>query len=209
MTDDQQTPLEVDAVAAADADDSGATVVAAVGDETGVQAAGAVVTDYDYAVIVAAFDDEDSAKATFEGLKDAESSGSLGVEGVLVIKTDDEGKVKIQKMTDHSTKTGVKWGAVGGVLLGIFFPPTIIAGAVGAGAAGGVLGKLRQEWHKAEAGAVLTGGLGPNQSGIIALIQAKDVDAAKAAMPNAKSVRSAGVDDTTAASLKEAAAKAS
>ena len=209
MTEDQQTPQEVDAVAAADADDSGATVVAAVGDETGVRAAGAVVTDYDYAVIVAAFDDPDSAKASYDSLTDAESSGSLGVDGVLVINTDDQGKVKIQHMTDHSTKTGVKWGAVGGVLLGIFFPPTIIAGAVGAGVAGGALGKLRQEWHKAEAGAVLTGALGPNQSGILALVQANDVDAVKAAMPNAKSVRSAGVDDKTAEGIKQAAAQAS
>ncbi len=61
MTDDQQTPQDVDAVVAAEADDTGATVVAAVGDDSGVQAVGAVVTDYDYAAIVAAFNDETSA----------------------------------------------------------------------------------------------------------------------------------------------------
>ena len=156
-------------------------MVAAVGDDTGVQAAGAVVTDYDYAAIVAVFNDEDSAKAAYGNLQDAESNAGLGIEGVLVIKTDDKGKVKIQKMTDHSTKTGVKWGVVGGIVLGIFFPPTLIAGAVGAGIAGGVLGKVRQEWHKAEAGDALTGRLGPNQSGILALVEAADVAAVTAA----------------------------
>ena len=209
MTDDQQTPQEVDAVVVAEADDTGATVVAAIGDETGVQAAGAVVTDYDYAAIVAVFNDEDSAKAAYDNLQLAESTGGLGVEGVLVIKTDDQGKVKIQKMTDHSTKTGVKWGVVGGVVLGIFFPPTLIAGAVGAGVLGGVLGKTRQEWHKSEAGDALTGALGPNQSGILALVRAYDVPGVTAQMPEATSVRSAGVDDATASSIKDAAAKAS
>ena len=209
MTDDQQTPQEADGVVAAEADETGATVVAAIGDETGVQTAGAIVTDYDYAAIVAAFNDEDSAIAAYGALLDAEVAGELGVEGVLVIKTDDEGKVKIQKMTDHSTKTGVKWGVVGGIVLGIFFPPAIIASAVGTGIVGGVLGKVRQEWHKSEADDALTGALGPNQSGILALVVANDVAAATAKMPDATSVRSAGVDDTTASSIKEAAAKAS
>jgi len=128
---------------------------------------------------------------------------------VLVIKTDDQGKVKIQKMTDHSTKTGAKWGAVGGFVLGLFFPPALIASTVGVSIVGGALGKVRQEWHKAEAGDALTGALGPNQSGILALVVANDVAAITAKMPAATSVRTAGVDDTTAQSIKDAAAKAS
>ena len=152
---------------------------------TGVQAAGAIVTDYDYAAIVAAFADEDAAYSAYGRLQDAEASGGLGIEGVLVIKTDDQGMVKIQKMTDHSTKTGVKWGAVGGVLLGIFFPPTIIAAAVGTAAVGGVLGKIRNEWHKSEVGDALYGTLGPDESGILALVNAGDVAAVTAEMPAA------------------------
>jgi uncharacterized membrane protein len=209
MTDNQQTPQDVDAAVAGAADDTGATVVAAVGDETGVQAVSGVVTDYDYAVIVAAFDNEDAAYSVYEALRDAEASGGLGIEGVLVVKTDDQTRVKIQKMTDHSTKTGVKWGAVGGVLLGIFFPPSIIAATVGTAAVGGVLGKVRDEWHKSEVGDALYGALGPNASGILALVSAADVAAVKAKMPQATKVRTAGVDDTTAQSIKDAAAQAS
>ena len=209
MTDDQQTPQEVEEAVAAEADDTGATVVGAVAADGEVQAVGGVVTDYDYAAIVAAFADEDAAYSVYESLQDAEASGGLGIEGVLVIKTDDEGKVKIQKMTDHSTKTGAKWGAVGGVVLGIFFPPSILAATVGTAAVGGVLGKLRNEWHKSEAGAALTGALGPNESGILALVSAGDVEAVTAKMPQATKVRSAGVDDATAQDIKDAAAQAS
>ena len=122
MTDDQTQ--EVDAAVAAEADDTGATVVGAIGDETGTQTAGAIVTDYDYAAIVAAFADEDAAFAAYGNLLEAESTGGAGIEGVLVIKTDADGKVKIQKMTDHRTKTGVKWGAVGVGLGGVWADPS-------------------------------------------------------------------------------------
>ncbi len=209
MTDEQQTPQEVDTAAAVEADDTGATVVGAVAADGEVQAAGAVVTDYDNAVIVAAFADEDAAFSVYEALMEAEDEGALGIEGVLVVKTDDQTRVKIQKMTDHSTKTGAKWGAVGGVLLGIFFPPSIIAATVGTAAVGGVLGKVRNEWHKSEVGAALAGTLGPNESGILALVSAGDVDAVKAKMPQAKKVRSAGVDEATAQNIKDAATQAS
>ena len=209
MTDDQGTPQEVDEAVAAEADDTGATVVGAVAADGEVQAVGGVVTDYDYAAIVAAFADEDAAYSAYEALQDAEASGGLGIEGVLVIKTDENDRIKIQKMTDHSTKTGVKWGAVGGVLLGIFFPPSIIAATAGTAAVGGVLGKVRNEWHKSEVGDSLYGALGPNESGILALVSAGDVEAVKADMPQATKVRSAGVDDATATNIKDAAAQAS
>ena len=207
MTDENQQPY-VARVLAGEIDDTGATVVGAIADETGVQATAAVVTDFDYAVIVAAFNDDAAAAVTYDALKAAEASGSLGIEGVLVVKTDGQGKVKIQRMTDHSTKTGVKWGAVGGVVLGIFFPPTVLAGAVGAGLAGGILGKMRNVWHKSEVADALYGALGPDQSGILALVKAGDVEAVKADMPAADRVRSAGVDEATAKQITEAARQA-
>ena len=206
---DQQDPQLVDAAVAAAADDTGATVVGAIGDETGTQAAGAIVTDYDYAVVVAAFADEDAASAAYDALKDAESAGSVQVEGVLVVKTDENGKVKVQEMTDHSTRTGLKWGAVGGVVLGIIFPPSILASAVGWGVVGGVLGKIRDVAHKSAVSEALAGTVGPNESGIVALVQAGDLDAAKAAMPDATKVRTAGVDEATAQKVAEAAKQAS
>ena len=38
-----------------------------------------------------------------------------------------DGKLEIQKATDHSTRSGLKWGLVGGVALGVIFPPSISA----------------------------------------------------------------------------------
>jgi uncharacterized membrane protein len=208
MTDNQEPQL-VDAAVAVEADDTGATIVGAIGDETGTKAAGAIVTDYEYAVALAAFDDDDAAKAAYTALSEAESQGRLSIEGVLVVKTDDKGKIKVQEMTDHSTKTGVKWGAVGGLVIGIFFPPALLASAVGWGVVGGVLGKVRNVAHKSAMADELAGTLGPNQSGILALVKAGDVEGIKAAMPDATKVRTAGVDGDPAKQISEAAKQAS
>jgi len=209
MSHDQGTPSEVDEVVAIEADDTGATVIAAVGDETGVQAVSKLVTDYENAVLVAAFADDDAAYAAYQNLQAAEDSGRLGIEGVLVVKTNDKGEVKIHKMTDHSTKTGVKWGAVGGLVVGLIFPPALLASTVGWGVVGGVLGKVRNEAHKSEVGAELAGALGPNESGILALVVAGDVAAVTQKMPAATATRSVGVDDTTAKGISDAAKQAS
>ena len=209
MTDDQLAPQEGKTTDAAGADDSGATVVGAVANDGQIQAAGAAVTDHDYAVIVAVFDDEATASSAYQRLQQAESSGSLDIEGVLVIQTDNQGMLYIDQMTDHSTKTGAKWGAVGGVILGIFFPPSIIAATVGTAALGGVLGKLRNVWHKSEVSSALAGTLGPSESGILALVKAGHVAAVKAEMPVAKRMRTAGVDSATAEDIRTAAKQAS
>jgi hypothetical protein len=95
------------------------------------------------------------------------------------------------------------------LVLGIFFPPAIIASTVGVGVVGGVLGKIRNEWHKSEVGDSLMGALGPSQSGILALVDTGDVTAVQAAMPPPTSVRTAGVDNATAKQIADAAKQAS
>jgi uncharacterized membrane protein len=158
--------------------------------------------------MVAAFADEDAAREAYAVLGEAESQGKLGIEGVLVVKSDDSGKIEVQEMTDHSTKTGVKWGAVGGLLIGIVFPPAILASTVGWGVVGGILGKVRNVAHRSAVSDELAGALGPNESGIVALVKGGDVDAVKGYMPTPTKVRTAGVDDATAVKLTEEAKQA-
>jgi len=48
----------------------------------------------------------------------------LQVEGVLVLTRSTSGELEIQKVADPSTRRGLGWGVVGGVVLGILFPPS-------------------------------------------------------------------------------------
>jgi uncharacterized membrane protein len=189
----------------AKADEPVEVVAAVVGDDSGVQAAGAIAVEGDYAVLVAQFADMDSATVAYEALRDEEYRRAIDIEGVLVVNADYQGKIHIQKMTDHRSRNGFIWGAVAGAALAIIFPPTLLAGAVAGGAAGLALGKAGNLLKKGQVAAELASVITPGTSGIVALVAITAVDAVKQTIPQAKAVKSVPVDNETADAVKEAA----
>ena len=170
----------------------------------GIQSEGLVAANTDHALLVAEFADPDAALESYQALVDAETAGHVTIDGVLVVRADGTGHIVIQKVTDHSTRTGLTWGIVGGVVLGVIFPPSIIGSAVALGVTGGVLGRLRHEHHKSELGATLSGALAPNTSGILVLATLPAVPTVRQTMPKATKVTEVPVDDSTAAAITEA-----
>jgi len=181
-------------------------VAAVASDDFGnVQAVADLQVQGNYAVLVAQFADMDSAKNAYYALLDAEAKRAIDIEGVLVANADYQGKVHIQKMTDHTTRNGFLWGAVGGAVIGLIFPPTILAGALTVGIAGAIAGKAGNELKKGAMADELASVLTPGTSGIVALVAITAVDAVKATIPDAKVVKSAPVSDETADAVKTAA----
>ena len=199
MTDENTTPTAADDVV---------VVAAQVSDDQGVVAEGVIAAEGDHALIVARFADTESAIAIYDELLSAEIDGSLHIDAVLVAKGDDDGKIHIQKMTEHSTRKGLKWGIVGGVVAGIFLPATIIGGAVALGVAGAAAGKARNLYHRVEVEKELADVITPGTSGILCLVSATQADEVAKKMPNAEEVKTVPVDEETAGAIKEAAAAA-
>ncbi|MDQ1324828.1 MAG: hypothetical protein QG587_2164 [Chloroflexota bacterium] len=193
-----------DAAAAPEEPVDTAVVVAA--DEAGVEAVAAIAVQGNRALIVAQFADMDAAKKAYYTLIDAEAKRAIDIDGVMVVNADYQGKINVQKMTDHKTRNGFLWGAAGGVVLGIIFPPSIIASAVAVGVAGAAVGKVGHTMAKGKVADELAGVITPGTSGIIAIVEITAVDAVKAEIPDAKVVKSAPVDDETAAAVQAAAA---
>jgi uncharacterized membrane protein len=183
-------------------------VATQVADEKGVIAEAAIAAEGDHALIVARFADTKSAIAIYENLLLSEMDGSLHIDGVLVAKADADGRIHIQQMTEHSTRKGLKWGIVGGVVAGIFLPATIIGGAVALGFAGAAAGKARNLYHRVEVEKELTDVITPGTSGILCLVSATEVEDVRLKMPDAQEVKSVPVDEETAGAIKEAAAAA-
>ena len=90
--------------------------------------------------------------------------------GKVVMRRRPDGKLEIEKATDHSTKKGMKWGLVGGAALGLVFPPSIIGSAVALGAGGAALGKAHQLHDKIGLEKDLSDAVAPGHSGIVALV---------------------------------------
>jgi len=182
-----------DETAAAGAQDDGITVDAAV------------VSDGAYTLIVADFGDQSTALEAYEALKEAEDGTSVEIEGVLVVARNAEGVLEVQKVTDHSTRRGLGWGVVGGVLLGVIFPPSILGSAVVAGAAGAGVGALRERHHKKELAEELQDAIEPGHSGLVALVSDPGEIKIRKALEKADRVVEKAVDQVVADDLKAAA----
>ena len=98
-------------------------------------------------MFVADVPDTDTAWGAYEALKSVEDGRRVEIEGVLVVKREADGTLEVQKATDNSTRHGLKWGVVGGVVLGVLFPPSIIGSAALLGAAGAGVGKAQELLH--------------------------------------------------------------
>ncbi|NQU35979.1 MAG: DUF1269 domain-containing protein [Actinobacteria bacterium] len=166
------------------------------------------VSDGAYTLFVADFSDVDTAMAAYEELKSLEDGATVEIEGVIVVKRDADGKMEIQKATDHSTRRGLGWGVVGGVVLGVIFPPSIIGSAAVLGAAGAATGKVRQTHHKKELAEELQDSIEPGHSGIIALVSDPGAVRIQKALAKADAVVESAVDKTVAEDIKAAAKEA-
>ena len=164
-----------------------------------------VVDDGVSALVVASFATLDEAREAYEELRAVADGDTLRVDGVVILTHDEDGSLKVVKATDHSTRSGVAWGALGGVLVGVFFPPSILAGALVGGAAGAVIGEVRKVHHKNELADELVGIIGDDQSGLIALVTDPRAEKIQKALDKADRIVSEAVDEVTADELRKAA----
>jgi uncharacterized membrane protein len=174
--------------------------------ETTVSAA--AVSDGAYTLMVADFSDTDTAWEAYEALKEVEDGRTVEIEGVIVVKRSADGTLEIQKATDHSTKSGLKWGVVGGIALGVIFPPSILGSAAVLGAGGAAVGKLRQLHHQSELAESLADAIEPGHSGLLALVSDPGAVKIRAALDRADHIVESAIDKVEADDIKAAAKEA-
>jgi uncharacterized membrane protein len=94
-------------------------------------------------LLVATYPNKDSAEADYESIWKLHHTGRVGTYDAALVTRDDAGKVHIhkrEKPTQHAAWTGIGVGAV----IGLVFPPAIIATAAAGGLAGGLVGHLEK-----------------------------------------------------------------
>jgi uncharacterized membrane protein len=192
-------------------DEANISTTPAGADEKEADAVIGLISDGAHSLIVARFPTIEEAQDAYAGLTKLERTTSLRVDSVLIARSDHEGKIHLGTVTEHSTKTGIKWGVIGGALLGLLFPPTILAGAIAGGAAGGVIGKVRNVIHRHGIAEELAKVMKPDTAGIIALVEDTAVIEVQRALAEADEIVTRAVDKQVAAEIdrEASAAKAS
>ncbi len=171
-------------------------------------AAIAAVTDGVYYLIVAQFPDTAAASRAYDLLRDLETTTTLAIDGVVVARREAEGKVHLEQLTEHSTRSGLGWGVVGGIALAALFPPTLLAGAVGGGVIGAAAGKVRNLVRRSEVEKELESALDPGTSGILALVEDQAAAQVELALAEADRIVSKSIDKALAMEIDAEAAAA-
>jgi uncharacterized membrane protein len=100
-------------------------------------------------IYAAAYETLDDAQADYQALLELHSEALVGTYDVAIISKDEDGKVHVhkhEKPTQHGAWAGIGVGAV----VGILFPPSLIASAVVGGGAGAVMGHLARGMSRSD-----------------------------------------------------------
>ncbi len=81
-------------------------------------------------IYIGTYPSEASAQADYDLIKDLHAAGGIGTYDASVVTKDVGGKVHVNK-DEMATRHGAWGGAAVGALVGIIFPPAIIATASG------------------------------------------------------------------------------
>ena len=100
-------------------------------------------------IYIGTYPSEVAARADYDVVKDLHAVGAVGSYDAAVVTKDDNGKVHENK-DEMATRHGGWGGAAVGALIGLLFPPAIIASAAVGAAVGGVSGHLWRGMSRAD-----------------------------------------------------------
>ena len=115
------------------------------------------------------------AELDFETIKDLHEEKLVGKYEAAVFTKQDDGSVKIIDTDKNSRRKGLKIGVAAGAVVGILFPPSLIAGALAGGGVGlltshftkglkrGEVKELGELLDEGQAGIVFVGVVNPGQ----------------------------------------------
>jgi len=132
------------------------------------------MNDVPIQVIVAAFQEEETAGEALKALKEAKKERLIGIQDAAVIRRDEDNKLHIKETADMG---GGKGAAIGGVLGGVIGliggPAGVVLGGAAGAAVGGVTAKLFDAGIPDERLEEIGSALKPGTSAIIAIIEHK------------------------------------
>src|SRR6476661_8081794 len=83
-------------------------------------------------VLIAAYLIEDLAKRDFDAVVKLAEDNAITIEGIVLVQKDSDGEAHVTETGDHLGRKGILAGGGVGLVVGLFAPPLLAAGAVGA-----------------------------------------------------------------------------
>ncbi len=151
------------------------------------------MSDVPVQLVIAAFQDEQSAKQALQILKQAQREKLIKINDAAVLRKDAKGKLHIKETADMGGGKGAALGGVAGAAIGLIAGPALLVPAAVGALVGGLTAKLRDSGFSDERLKTLGENLKPGSSAIVAVVEHRWVAEVEKAMAEA------GADAMTAA----------
>lgn len=128
-----------------------------------------MITEWPQSLVWALFDTPYGAAEAVSALKEADRRWLIGLENAAVVEKNYDGKVTFNETGDRTGMSGLGTGALIGGVIGLVFPPALLASAAAGAAAGGLGARLRDAGFEDNALHAVGNELEPGQSALIAV----------------------------------------
>lgn len=152
-------------------------------------------------VFVAAFGDEEQATVVLQEFRTMDRAESIGLIDAAAVVRGADGKVRFDEPADPDVKKWAKRGVIAGGLVGLIFPPSIVASAVVGAAGGGVWGKVRDKGFPDSELERIGQSLEPGTSAVIAVAQEPVIEQLQAHVEGYRRIARHAVSDEAAAAI--------
>ena len=133
-------------------------------------------------LLAAKYADEDRAKTIVDMLDQMDKAGTIDLSDAATVTKGADGKLQITETRELTGKEGAKRGAIAAGVVGLLFPPALIASAVVGGGLGAAWGKLRDTGLKSKQIEEMGEKLEPGNAAVVALVSEASVEPLKKAM---------------------------
>lgn len=128
-----------------------------------------MITEWPQSLVWALFDTPYGAAEALSVLKEAHYQWLIDLENAAVVEKNYNGNVTFNETGDRTGMSGLGTGALIGGLIGLIFPPALLASAAAGSAIGGLGARLRDAGFEDNALRAVSNELEPGQSAIIAV----------------------------------------
>ncbi len=161
------------------------------------------MAEHNLVLVAGTYAEAGEAADDFKALKDAQGAGDYAVVGAVVVSRDEEGNVTVDEHGGGEIGGGAVLGGVGGLVVGLFAPPLLLATAIGAGIGAGV-GALVKRHEEKEMGVDLEEFLPPGSSAVVAVVDDLYADRVEDALAKAQKKIKKAVDSGDVDKLEKA-----
>lgn len=163
--------------------------------------------DDNLVLYVASYADPQTASDDWQALKDVAATGEIRTRGAVVLNRSSEGDIDVHEHGRTPAKEGAGIGAVAGLVVGLFAPPLLLSGIVGAALGGGV-GELVKHHEEKEIGVDVEEYLAPGTSAIVAVVDNKYLDRIESTLTKSAKKISKAIDSDDLDKVRKAVADA-